>query len=560
VIEHLLRRCRSGALAPWCLWGLGLITAFYPALRSGFERLQIERGDPRLIQYLVEHSWRFVQRRPLHASLWDPPSFHPVSGAGAYTDTLLGAVAPYGLFRLLGCAPGPAFQLWMMTCLSLAFLATYLLLTRGLGLGRWPSAAGAFLTGFGISRVTNFNSPQLFTLFWGLFALYALARALAEASDPESTRAPRFIAAAAGLLVLQVWSAFYPAFFFALVLAMATSIALCLPECRATLLRLVTRHPAACAVAAIGAAIAVLPMARAHLSVIDEVGWRNWRDVEDNLPPLWSWIFPGVRNRLYGWLGVRGSFDLSSAPSQLSNGLGFVTTVASGLGLWLSRRRPIARLVLLTTAAVVVLVTVWPGGVSPWRLVWELVPGAQAIRYPARIGMLLTITGSIGLALLLDRAQGSRSRAAMAGLAVICLAEQPQHLRAQPEVGYRAAVQRIAAGIDPGCEAFYLSRRAEPATENDDETPRGRRQKEKWTQLAAMWASIEAGVPTVNGYAGNLPRGWAPLESAGHRGEGRAELDRRLARWAEQRGIRGRLCHLDEPPQRMPWFVAGRDR
>jgi hypothetical protein len=26
-----------------------------------------------------------------------------------------------------------------------------------------------------------------------------------------------------------------------------------------------------------------------------------------------------------------------------------------------------------------------------------------------------------------------------------------------------------------------------------------------------MWASLERGVPTINGYSGNKPRGWEPL-------------------------------------------------
>ena len=64
---------------------------------------------------------------------------------------------------------------------------------------------------------------------------------------------------------------------------------------------------------------------------------------------------------------------------------------------------------------------------------------------------------------------------------------------------------------------------------------------------------LDIGFPTVNGYAGNEPRGWAPLGSAGHEGEGRAEIDRRLARWTEERAIRGRVCHLEEPVERMPW-------
>ena len=69
-----------------------------------------------------------------------------------------------------------------------------------------------------------------------------------------------------------------------------------------------------------------------------------------------------------------------------------------------------------------------------------------------------------------------------------------------------------------------------------------------------MWAALDAGIPTVNGYAGHEPKGWQALAFAGHRGEGRAALDEALARWAAQRGIRGRLCHVEEPPERMPWI------
>jgi hypothetical protein len=529
---------------------LGLAAAFRPALRSGFHRLQIGPGDPRLIEYLVEHSWLFVLRRPGHTGLWDPPFFYPAPGVGAYTDTMLGAIAPYGPFRLLGLPPGLAFQLWMMSCLSLAFLATYLLLARGLGLGRWASATGAFLTGFGASRVASFNSPQLFTLFWGLFALYTLTRALEEAGDADSRRAPRWVVATAAFLVLQTWSAFYPAFFFGLALLIATAVALAAPRCRRSLLTLLARHPAACAAAAGGAVLAVLPMAMEHLAAVDELGWQSWRVIHQNLPPPSSWLYTGPRNLMTQWLGLARRFEPPGAPGQFSNGLGLVTTVAAGLGLVLERKRRIALIVGATALAVVVVATVWPGGGSLWRWVWIAVPGAGAIRYPARIGMLLTIAGSTGLALLLDRRPRVVPGAALIAVAAICLAEQLADARAFDDALYRSAVSRIADRIDSGCETFYLSRLEETSPRGQEDA--GVAEKKKWIHLAAMWAALDAGVPTINGAAAGSPRGWDPLQWAGHRNEGRAALDAALAQWAEERAIQGRVCHIEEVSSRLP--------
>ena len=567
-VDPSVRRRHPGArwatLAPWCLWALGIVVTFRPALRSGFRLLQIGPGDPRLINYLLEHSWRFVLREPGHTSLWDPPFFYPVEGVGAYTDTMLGAIAPFGLLRALGLEPGPAFQLWMMTALSLAFLATYLLLARGLGLGRWPAAAGAFLTGFGSSRGASFNSPQLFTLFWGLFALYALARALEAANDGGwpmgvrggggSRRAPGWIAAAAALLALQAWSAFYPAFFFALVLMVAVVVAMVLPVCRERLLRLVTRHPAALALSAIGLGAALVPLARAHLAAVDVVGWQSWQSVAAGLPPMSTWFYPGRSNLLYQKIGIAQLMMPPHEPGQFSHGLGFVTTTVSLAGLVAARRRPIAALVLASTAIVIVLATVWPGGGSLWRVVWEAVPGARAIRYPARIGMLLTVSGSIGLALFLDRARQPWHRAAAIGAAALCLIEQPHHARGHHQDGYRAGVDRIAAEIDTNCEAFYL---AGGLTSSGPGERRRDSPDPKRTQVAAMWVSLASGVPTVNGIAAVEPPGWAAFADAElDAGDGETRIVRELDRWARDHEVAGRLCLLTVAQDRMPWRDA----
>ena len=128
--------CRFCGLAPWILWICGMLVAFYPALLSGFRNLQLGYGDPRLVNYILEHSWLWVTGHPLNDSFWSPPVFYPAANVGAYSDTMVGSGPIYWLFRGLGAGPGYALQLWMMSCLSLCFLFTYIFLRRCLSLER----------------------------------------------------------------------------------------------------------------------------------------------------------------------------------------------------------------------------------------------------------------------------------------------------------------------------------------------------------------------------------------------------------------------------------------
>jgi hypothetical protein len=180
-------------------------------------------------------------------------------------------------------------------------------------------------------------------------------------------------------------------------------------------------------------------------------------------------------------------------------------------------------------------------------VVWNTVPGARAIRYPARIGMLLAIAGSIGLASALDRSRGRIPRAALFAVALFCLLEQQQFLRGYDDQAYGAAVRRIADRVDPGCEAFYLWHRG-PAGRTSEGLERDR-----YTQLAAMWVGLDAGVPTINGFAGNTPSGWE-LENARHRDRDPSAVDRAVAAWSSGHGLRGRICTIEVAREQMPWY------
>ena len=95
----------------WCV--LGLILAGYPTLLSGFADVQGGLGHPLLVNFTLEHSFRWVAGMPLAEDFWSPPIFHPMPGVAAFTDLLLGAAPLYWPWRWLGLGPHTAFQIWM---------------------------------------------------------------------------------------------------------------------------------------------------------------------------------------------------------------------------------------------------------------------------------------------------------------------------------------------------------------------------------------------------------------------------------------------------------------
>jgi hypothetical protein len=213
-------------------------------------------------------------------------------------------------------------------------------------------------------------------------------------------------------------------------------------------------------------------------------------------------------------------------------GIGVATGVAAFLGLWGARRRWTPRLLLLTAATVAALATLYPGNVSPWRLVFAVVPGADAIRALVRVGLPLLLPAAIGVALLAERARQTWPRWAVAALAVAVVAEQGRTVPSWDVGPVRARVERLRAAIPSDCAAFLYARE-------------GRRPPGSWVddQIDAMWAGLERGVPTLNGYSGNEPTGWDLRHSAIRNPADERRLARALASWEARRGLDpARVC------------------
>ena len=546
---------RGSFVAPTSLWLAGLFVAFYPALLSGFADLQIAPGDPRLVHYILEHAYLWMAGDPQHGSYWSPPVFYPASGVSAFSDTMLGSAPFYGLWRVLGAAPGTAFQLWMIVCLSLTFFVTYALLRR-LEARCWPAAAGAFLFAFGIPRLANFNSPQLFPIFYAALALLALSHLLGagDAGPTSKARQRGWILVFFAALALQTWSTFYPSYFFFLILGASAVVSLAFGDTRGVLISLFRRYPVTITVGALLCAASIGPMASAHLAVSAERGARPFQEVQLGLPGWSSWIFPGKSHAFYAELRHAEVFQFTSASSQHSNGLGFWTLALCLVGLWIERRRPVVRVVGWTSLVILIVFTKVPGsepGRALWAFAYDVLPGAGAIRYPARVGMFLPLVSAVAVSLLLTRwsASSRRTLALVAGL--LCVVEQTHHLRAYSEREYREIIEELAGEVEPDCSAFLLT--VEGVAGQRNRTKRA--PAKRITQVAAMWVGLAAQRPTVNGFYGIEPRGWE-LESVDLVGRKQREAcEQALARWITRNAIDpGTVDVVRAEAERIPWL------
>ncbi len=110
------RRILENAGWPLLLCVLGLLATGYPTLFSGFAQVQGGAGDPLLVNFTLEHTYRWPTDMPLADDLWSPPIFYPESGVATYTDLLLGLAPLYWPWRFIGGGPHTAYQWWMLCC------------------------------------------------------------------------------------------------------------------------------------------------------------------------------------------------------------------------------------------------------------------------------------------------------------------------------------------------------------------------------------------------------------------------------------------------------------
>jgi hypothetical protein len=479
-----------------------------------------------VINYILEHYYLWLTNTAFHRSLWSPPIFYPQHDTAIYTELMLGALPPYALWRMFGAGPLTAFQLWVITVSALNFIAGYWML-RGLFRCGWiGSAAGALLLTYGSPRLVRLGDPQFWPAFYMVMAFAGLYMLFMR--DPAELTARRVYAGLAlflGGFSLQLYTSFYCAWFVVFATTLGLLFASLLSAPRSHLLNFLRRwwRTSLCAMAL--AAILVAPYVEAGWSMYRQSGGRNYAEAERYLPFLKTWIAQGPHHMLYGGLTRLAGFGPYEA--EKFNGIGLITTVLVISAFVLFRGRPVVRLWGLVALSAILLCYKWPGGFSLWRFVYSGFPGAAGLRAISRISVFLLLPASIAVALAVDRI-GTRVSgiAAIACLVAIGLeqAGSLNDVRDFRKDSTQASIRLVARTIRPECRTFIFS------WSRDLTTP-------EIMHVMGMWAQLDAGIPTLNGYSGNVPPGWPLMDVAVTHFADRARVLNNIERWASSHAM-----------------------
>jgi len=511
----------------------GLICAFHPTFFSAFRRVQTDVGDTRLNNLIVEYSYRWITGTLGFAerSFWNQPFFYPARNVAAYTDLLLSSAPIYWLFRAARLAPDTSFQLWMIAILALNFVTMSLFLRNCLRFGDFASALGGFLFAFGSPRVAQLGHQALLPQFFTVLALYGLFRFF----SPQRVTPRQGIFMFFLCSVAQLWSGFYLGWelFFG-ILAMSLW-ALGRRQYREVLLRRVREYRAEILIAGVACGVLIAPLAYHYLVALRDVGPRRFADFVGMVPPPQSWFYLGGESWLYSWQQNLGVFNHIPFAHEQRLGIGWVTLVLAVWGLYLFAKARDAWVNLMCVASITIVLsmTLYPGGFTPWKYLFHVVPGGNAVRAVSRIGFLMLVPLSIGLAYLLD----TRKLVVAVLIALVCIVEQGQTTPAYDKMQLRVDVARLAGRVNNTCKAFYYS---PPYDLARDAPPQYK------LHIDAMWAAMETGIPTVNGYSGNFAAGWWDLWDNRLINESDvARIRGAIAQWSARYGVdQGSVCWL----------------
>ncbi len=521
------RRLRSAVLIPIAFWAAGMIVAHHPMIFSGFRLLQQDRFDSRFLHYMLEHGYRWISGDAQHRTFWDPPIFHPARNVAAYSETMLGTGPIYWAWRGLGFPPDLSYGLWLLAVSSLNFFAAFLFFRRILKRSPTASGYGAFLFSFASMRLANLGHPQLFPGFYLVAVLFCLARVIEQ---PDRRRAAPWVASLAAFFILQVYACFYLAWFLTLALGLALVAALALPSLRPGTLGWLRRQAPLLAGGLCLAGLALIPFVQHSLRAAGSTGYREYDEVEMFLPRVASWFYFSPDHHLYGRFLPAALYDHLPIRSLEQIALGLVSPILAGIGLWRIRTTPWGKLLGIVSVTLIVMTLCLPGGASFWGLCYLVLPGARAIRAVGRVAFLLLLPLSAGAATFCDEQRGRKSLLVAALL--VSMLEQVRSLPALDRFDARATTSSISRLMDPSAEAVFVTcRKPLDAPSFLDSLP------PRW-HLEVMTASLEAGIPTINGYSGWWPTDWpfaGTVVVADAASE--AEVERLLREWCRKQGI-----------------------
>ncbi|WP_293881893.1 hypothetical protein [Sphingomonas sp.] len=510
---------------------LSLAVFFRDAALSHFTHFYGDSYDGMIEISILQH-WYDVF---VHGSAWSVTGyFHPYPDTISYNDTYFLPALVFTLARLGGSDPFLAAFVSHVLMKAAGFLGMYVLLRRGAAVRTWLALAGAAIFATANVSLLHMYHAQLLSVglvpWLGFTALRTVQGVFLE--RPEQIR--RFGVGFAVLFGLTAFNSFYMAWFFAFFTLMFAVVALVLAgkPGRASLSVAVQRQYPAVRVVLVAALVALVPLLLVYLPRVMEGAHHDWDSgISETVLGGAAFLNVGVGNLVWGQAldaGTRALTGHGPLGGEARVGIPYGLLIATVLALiqaviQAGRQRGDNRLVLMlgcTLVVVIVLMMGWPGGFSIWRYVYQLVPGANAIRVITRFLIFALVPVVFIVVVTLDRTRW-RNRALIPMIAFL-LVEQVQ--MAAPLAMDRARQMAMLADVGPpptACTAFFVVAARRDAAADVAESvsiahgwSRNREVKPDLLlklyrhNVDAMMIATYYNVPTINGVSTFAPPDW----------------------------------------------------
>ena len=531
-------------------FALGFVIFFRTQIFSRLDLLFGDRGDTRFVVFIHEHLFQAMHGR---SDFLSPPFFYNVRGTLGFSDAFLLNELIYAPLRVLGVDPYLAL-LFTIMILSVAGYGFLYGLLRSFGhVSVVIAVFASILFTFANNLYVNANHLQLFAIYY--VPIVAYLAVYANIWIHKNKKRSLIAGGAAGLLYGLLFSTgYYVAWLFGLALLIFTPIFVFLSwrAVRTWFLTDPTRIGVLALVFLDGFVIGIIPFGLIYGPLLKSASARDFSEYLFFAP-----AFPDVANLganfvwadLLDKIGLAFS-DRSIAGGEKSSALtpGLQILVISSLLIAIRKRHwdagdqdMLMRAIVIVAAIVPIalfFVTIKIQNYSAFLVLMKILPGAVGVRSGYRAMIVANFFAVIAVAFAIDRlflnlsayrAAGTRemlARSSVIALMILGLLEQVNlsHSSSLSRVFERAHFNHIsAAPID--CRSFYIANEpGQPPTS---------------VQIDAMLVAQKIGIPTINGYSGNVPIGWNLLDSAA------ASYEQNARAWAAHRGIAAGLCRFD---------------
>lgn len=403
-------------------WLFGVVNLFHPLLFS----LNLgDIGDTRLNLYALEHQFRVITDSKYPGQYGTAPFWYPESENNmASSDMLTGAQPLYFLPRLF-LQRDSAYQVFFVLWATFNFLVFFWLL-RSLRVETLVAGLAACVFAFGMHKVQHMVHVQLYVQFWGALCLVCLIHFLKSPARPT-------LFCAVLLLGLQTLTSPYSGVFYCIGGVLLIVLHTLIEPKAARAMFAWCRHD-------FFAMVGLVVTAIAPVAILLSPYWRNaqafqrraWAEVSLFLPDPSFWINP-LQGTL--WWFVKRLAGMSINPGE-SHFIGFIfilLAICSGGAFvlyrpWRAEARSRLALVLLVLAiALVLLVSQFGEGKTPWWMLYNILPGANGIRDVRRISIVanfgLIVSGALFLGYLVRRSRSGIRRILLAICVSVTLLE-----------------------------------------------------------------------------------------------------------------------------------------